>query len=70
MQRANFPLQEEELAELAAIQCYINLNQDFFKGRFNAALHSYIPDKYMQTSSGQEKWRHLVEDAYSKVRFT
>ncbi|XP_046852385.1 myosin-VIIa-like [Xenia sp. Carnegie-2017] len=57
---------EEELAELAAIQCYIDLNQDFSKGRFNAALHSYIPDKYMQTSSGQEKWRHLVEDAYSK----
>ena len=27
----------------------------------------YIPDVYLETSRGHEKWAHLIEDAYRKV---
>jgi myosin-7 len=59
--------QEQELAEVAALQYYVEYGRDMSKGRLMDLLGSYIPDTYLDTARGPEKWVHLIEDAYKKV---
>ncbi|CAB3984354.1 Unconventional myosin-VIIa [Paramuricea clavata] len=57
---------EQELAEVAALQYYVEYGRDMSKGRLMDLLGSYIPDIYLDTARGPEKWVHLIEDAYKK----
>ena len=59
--------QEKELAEVAALQYYVEYGRDMSKGRLMDLLGSYIPDMYLETARGPEKWAHLIEDEFKKV---
>ena len=59
--------QEQELAEVAALQYYVEYGRDMSKVRLMDLVGSYIPDVYLEAPKAPEKWVHQIEDAYKRV---
>ena len=59
--------QNEELAQLAAQQYYIEHASDMNLERLVDLIPNYIPDACLQGIGSTEEWAQLVVNAYSRV---
>lgn len=63
-------LQEEDLAEVAAKQYYVEYGKDMVPDRLLNLLSSYLPENQLQGGRpGQEKWAQLIMNCHRKVGF-
>uniref|UniRef100_A0A3B3ZWZ4 Myosin VIIAb n=1 Tax=Periophthalmus magnuspinnatus TaxID=409849 RepID=A0A3B3ZWZ4_9GOBI len=58
---------EEELAELASQQYYVDYGSELLHDRLLSLIPSYIPDREISSSKSPEKWLQLVTAAHKKV---
>lgn len=61
-----FP-QEEDLAELASQQYYVDYGSEMVLERLLNLIPSYIPDREITASKTVEKWAQLIIAAHKKV---
>ncbi|KAK7926039.1 hypothetical protein WMY93_008349 [Mugilogobius chulae] len=57
---------EEELAELASQQYYVDYGPELLQDRLITLIPSYIPDREISSSKSPEKWLQLVSAAHRK----
>lgn len=60
--------QEEDLAELASQQYYVDYGSEMVLERLLNLIPSYIPDREITASKTVEKWAQLIIAAHKKVR--
>lgn len=59
--------QEEDLAELASQQYYVDYGSEMVLERLLNLIPSYIPDREITASKTVEKWAQLIIAAHKKV---
>ena len=63
-----FFCQDEDLADVAAKQYYVEYGKDMLPDRLLNLLPSYLPESQLQGGRvGLEKWAHLVMNCHKKV---
>lgn len=60
-------LQEEDLAELASQQYYVDYGSEILQDRLLSLIPSYIPDREITSTKTAEKWVQLIINAHKKV---
>ena len=60
-------LQEEDLAELAAQQYYVDYGPEVLQDRLLGLIPSYIPDREITSTKTPEKWAAWILAAHKKV---
>lgn len=60
-------LQEEDLAELASQQYYVDYGSEILQDRLLSLIPSYIPDREITSTKTAEKWVQLIVSAHKKV---
>lgn len=60
-------LQEEDLAELASQQYYVDYGSEILQDRLLSLIPSYIPDREITLTKTAEKWVQLIVSAHKKV---
>lgn len=60
--------QEEDLAELASQQYYVDYGSEMVLERLLNLIPSYIPDREIVPSKTIEKWAQFIIAAHKKVR--
>lgn len=60
--------QEEDLAELASQQYYVDYGPEILQDRLLSLIPSYIPDREITSTKTAEKWLQLIVSAHKKVR--
>lgn len=66
-----FLWQDEDLADVAAKQYYVEYGKDMLPERLLNLLPSYLPESQLQGGRvGIEKWAHLVMNCHKKVSYT
>lgn len=60
-------LQEEDLAELASQQYYVDYGSDILLERLLGLVPTYIPDREISSTKTAEKWMQLIVSAHKKV---
>lgn len=60
--------QEEDLAELASQQYYVDYGPEILQDRLLSLIPSYIPDREITSTKTAEKWLQLIVGAHKKVR--
>lgn len=63
-------LKEEDLAELASQQYYVDYGSEVLQDRLLSLIPSYIPDREITSAKTAEKWVQLIISAHKKVRPT
>lgn len=63
-------LKEEDLAELASQQYYVDYGSEILQDRLLSLIPSYIPDREITSTKTAEKWVQLIVSAHKKVRPT
>lgn len=64
-------LQDEDLADVAAKQYYVEYGKEMLPDRLLNLLPSYLPESQLQGGRvGLEKWAHLVMNCHKKVCYT
>lgn len=58
---------QDELAELASQQYYIDYGSEILLERLLSLIPSYIPDREISTSRTVEKWAHFIMAAHKKA---
>lgn len=58
---------QEDLAELASQQYYVEYGSEILPERLLSLIPSYIPDREISSSRTVEKWAHLIIAAHKKV---
>lgn len=58
---------QDDLAELASQQYYIDYGSEILLERLLSLIPSYIPDREITTSRSVEKWAHFIMAAHKKV---
>ncbi|XP_041851797.1 myosin VIIAa isoform X7 [Melanotaenia boesemani] len=61
---------EDDLAELASQQYYIDYGSEILLERLLSLIPSYIPDREISTSRTVEKWAHFIMAAHKKGIYT
>lgn len=61
---------QDDLAELASQQYYIDYGSEILLERLLSLIPSYIPDREITTSRSVEKWAHFIMAAHKKVIIT
>lgn len=61
---------QDDLAELASQQYYVDYGSDILLERLLSLIPSYVPDREISTSRTVEKWAHLIMAAHKKVPVT
>lgn len=61
---------QDELAELASQQYYIDYGSEVLLERLLSLIPSYIPDREISTSRTVEKWAHFIMAAHKKANQT
>ncbi len=59
--------QEEDLAELASQQYYVDYGSEILQDRLLSLIPSYIPDREITSAKTAEKWAQLIINAHKKV---
>lgn len=59
--------QEEDLAELASQQYYVDYGPEILPERLLSLIPSYIPDREITSTKTGEKWLQLIVSAHKKV---
>eukprot|EP00061_Rhincodon_typus_P008684 g31511.t1 len=59
-------LKEEDLAELASQQYYVDYGSEIILERLVSLIPSYIPDREITTSKTVEKWAQYITAAHKK----
>lgn len=62
--------QEEDLAELASQQYYVDYGSEILQERLLSLIPSYIPDREINSTKTTEKWAQLIVSAHKKVPAT
>ncbi|XP_054902492.1 unconventional myosin-VIIa-like isoform X4 [Poeciliopsis prolifica] len=57
---------EEELAELASQQYFVDYGSEILQERLLSLIPSYIPDREVTTTKTAEKWAQLIINAHKK----
>lgn len=60
-------LQEEDLAELASQQYYVDYGSEIFLDRLLGLIPTYIPDREISSAKTAEKWMQLIVSTHKKV---
>lgn len=60
-------LQEEDLAELASQQYYVDYGGDLLLERLLGLVPTYIPDREISSTKTADKWMQLIASAHKKV---
>lgn len=60
-------LKEEDLAELASQQYYVDYGSEMLQDRLLSLIPSYIPDREITSTKTAEKWVQLIVSAHKKV---
>lgn len=60
-------LQEEDLAELASQQYFVDYGPEILQERLLSLIPSYIPDREITSTKTAEKWAQLIINAHKKV---
>lgn len=60
-------LKEEDLAELASQQYYVDYGSEILQDRLLSLIPSYIPDREITSTKTAEKWVQLIINAHKKV---
>lgn len=63
-------MKEEDLAELASQQYYVDYGSEVLQDRLLSLIPSYIPDREITSTKTVEKWVQLIVSAHKKVRPT
>lgn len=63
-------LEEEDLAELASQQYYVDYGAEILVERLISLIPSYIPDREISTAKTVEKWAHFIMAAHKKVCYS
>ena len=64
-------LQDEDLADVAAKQYYVEYGKEMLPDRLLNLLPSYLPESQLQGSRvGLERWAHLVMSCHKKVCYS
>lgn len=58
---------EEDLAELASQQYYVDYGSEILQDRLLSLIPSYIPDREITSTKTAEKWAQLIITAHKKV---
>lgn len=58
---------EEDLAELASQQYYVDYGSEMLQDRLLSLIPSYIPDREITSTKTAEKWVQLIISAHKKV---
>uniref|UniRef100_A0A4W6DA15 Myosin VIIA n=1 Tax=Lates calcarifer TaxID=8187 RepID=A0A4W6DA15_LATCA len=58
---------EEDLAELASQQYYVDYGSEILQDRLLSLIPSYIPDREITSTKTAEKWSQLIINAHKKV---
>lgn len=58
---------QDDLAELASQQYYIDYGSEILLERLLSLIPSYIPDREISSSKSVEKWAHFIMAAHKKV---
>uniref|UniRef100_A0A8D3DIJ4 Myosin VIIA n=1 Tax=Scophthalmus maximus TaxID=52904 RepID=A0A8D3DIJ4_SCOMX len=58
---------EEDLAELASQQYYVDYGSEILQDRLLSLVPSYIPDREVTSTKTTEKWAQLIIQAHKKV---
>uniref|UniRef100_A0A671TUZ3 Myosin VIIA n=1 Tax=Sparus aurata TaxID=8175 RepID=A0A671TUZ3_SPAAU len=58
---------EEDLAELASQQYYVDYGSEILQDRLLSLIPSYIPDREITSTKTAEKWVQLIINAHKKV---
>lgn len=58
---------QEDLAELASQQYYVEYGSEILPERLLSLIPSYIPDREIGSSRTVEKWAHVIVAAHKKV---
>lgn len=61
---------QDDLAELASQQYYIDYGSEILLERLLSLIPSYIPDREITASRSVEKWAHFIMAAHKKVIIT
>ncbi|XP_061072704.1 myosin VIIAa isoform X2 [Conger conger] len=61
---------EEDLAELASQQYYVDYGAEILLERLLSLIPSYIPDREINSSRTVEKWAHFIMAAHKKGIYT
>lgn len=61
---------QDDLAELASQQYYVDYGSEILLERLLSLIPSYIPDREISTSRTVEKWAHFIMAAHKKVPIT
>lgn len=59
--------QEEELADLASQQYYVDYGSEILQDRLLCLIPSYIPDREISSTKTTDKWAQLIISAHKKV---
>lgn len=64
-----FPLLilQDDLAELASQQYYVDYGSEILVERLLSLIPSYIPDREISSAKSVEKWAHFIMAAHKKV---
>lgn len=60
-------LQEEDLAELASQQYYVEYGSELILERLLGLVPTYIPDREISSTKTAERWMQLIASAHKKV---
>lgn len=61
--------QEEDLAELASQQYYVEYGTEVHHDRLLTLITSYIPDGEIDSSRTVEKWAQVIMSTHKMVKF-
>lgn len=59
--------QEEDLAELASQQYYVEYGAEILQDRVLSLIPSYIPDREISSSRTMDKWAQVIIATHKKV---
>ena len=59
--------QDEDLAELASQQYYVEYGSEILQERLLNLIPSYIPDREISSAKTTDKWAQLVVSSHKKV---
>lgn len=60
-------LKEEDLADLASQQYYVDYGSEMLQDRLLSLIPSYIPDREITSTKTAEKWVQLIISSHKKV---
>lgn len=63
-------MKEEDLAELASQQYYVDYGSEMLQDRLLSLIPSYIPDREITSTKTADKWVQLIISAHKKVSTT